>query len=229
MHSAYDFFDVEWHRVLDPWTCYFLCGITWVIFHLLLERKQTINEQTLASLENCLRFLIIFGIKYILLLPLVRSWNRALVMLLPLQQNKGDSSASWRFIFQYNIRSYPTTILYNNSIPHQFTGHHTAADLVEFVEVSKSSGSLNRARTVLKSPWILREVLEKSLNAIFPWKVLKFLCKSLESPWIPFFLDKSLNFCASPWIVVEFSSTMNVVAWKEFFDAFWLSKTEYKS
>jgi len=34
----------------------------------------------------------------------------------------------------YNIRSYPTTILYNNSIPHQFTGHHTAADLVEFIE-----------------------------------------------------------------------------------------------
>ena len=42
-----------------------------------------------------------------------------------------------RFIFQYNIRSYPTTILYNNSIPHQFTGHHNAADLVEFIEVSK--------------------------------------------------------------------------------------------
>ena len=40
------------------------------------------------------------------------------------------------FIFQYNIRSYPTTILYNNSLPHQFTGHHTAADLVEFIEVS---------------------------------------------------------------------------------------------
>lgn len=34
----------------------------------------------------------------------------------------------------YNIRSYPTTILYNNSIPHQFNGHHTAADLVEFIE-----------------------------------------------------------------------------------------------
>ena len=26
--------------------------------------------------------------------------------------------------------------------------------------------------------------LEKSLNSIFPWKVLKFLCKSLKSPWI---------------------------------------------
>ena len=57
-------------------------------------------------------------------------------MLLPFQQNTKDLSASSRFIFQYNIRSYPTTILYNNSIPHQFTGHHTAADLVEFVEVS---------------------------------------------------------------------------------------------
>ena len=31
------------------------------------------------------------------------------------------------------------------------------------------------ARTVLKSPWILGEVREKSLNSIFPWKVLKFL------------------------------------------------------
>ena len=210
MHSAYDFFDVEWHRVLDPWTCYFLCGITRVIFHLLLERKQTINEQTLESLEKCLRFLIIFGMKYILVFPLVHSWNRALVMLLPLQQNTRDSSASWRFIFQYNIRSYPTTILYNNSIPHQFTGHHTAADLVEFVEVSKSSGSLNRVRAVLKSPWILGEVLEKSLNSIFSWKFRRFLCKSLNSPWIFF------NF--------ECSGLERV-----FFYDFWLSKTEYKS
>ena len=61
------------------------------------------------------------------------------------------------------------------------------------------------------------------------WKVLEFKGKSLKSPWIPFFLEKSLNFCASPWKELEFSSTLNVVAWKEFFDAFWLSKTEYKS
>ena len=40
-------------------------------------------------------------------------------------------------------------------------------------------------RTFLKSPWILGEVLEKSLN-----------------------------FCASPWKVLEFSPTLNVVAWK---------------
>ena len=44
----------------------------------------------------------------------------------------------------------------------------------------------SRVCTVLKSPWILGEVLEKSLNSIFPWKVLKFLCKSLKRPWIFF-------------------------------------------
>ena len=44
-----------------------------------------------------------------------------------------------------------------------------------------------RVCTVLKSPWILGEVLEKSLNfCASPWKVLKFLCKSLKSPWIFF-------------------------------------------
>ena len=42
--------------------------------------------------------------------------------------------------------------------------------------------------------------LEKSLNSIFPWKVLKSLCKFLK--------------------VLEFSSTLNVVAWKVFFDCF---------
>ena len=45
----------------------------------------------------------------------------------------------------------------------------------------------NRVHTVLKSPWILGEVLEKSLN-----------------------------FCASPWKVLELSLTLNVVAWTEF-------------
>ena len=51
--------------------------------------------------------------------------------------------------------------------------------------------------------------LEKSLNSILPLKILKFLCKSLKP--------------------LEFSSTLNVVAWKVCFDAFWLSRAEYKS
>ena len=38
----------------------------------------------------------------------------------------------------------------------------------------------------LESPWILVEVFEKSLNSMFPWKVLKFLCKSLNSRLIIF-------------------------------------------
>ena len=44
----------------------------------------------------------------------------------------------------------------------------------------------HRVHTVLKSPWSLGEVLEKSVNSIFPWKVHKFLCKSLRRPWIFF-------------------------------------------
>lgn len=34
----------------------------------------------------------------------------------------------------YNIRSYPTTIFYNQTEPHQFNGHHSASALVEFIK-----------------------------------------------------------------------------------------------
>ena len=39
------------------------------------------------------------------------------------------------FLLQYNIRSYPTTILYNQSVPHQFQGHHNAESITEFIQV----------------------------------------------------------------------------------------------
>ena len=32
--------------------------------------------------------------------------------------------------------------------------------------------------------------------------------------------EKSLNFCASPWKVLEFFSTLNIVAWKVFLNTF---------
>lgn len=35
---------------------------------------------------------------------------------------------------QHNIRSYPTTILYNNTEKQQFLGDHTAASLVDFLQ-----------------------------------------------------------------------------------------------
>ena len=45
---------------------------------------------------------------------------------------------------------------------------------------------LSSVCTVLKTHLILGGVLEKSLNFIFPWRVLKLLCKSFKSPWIFF-------------------------------------------
>ncbi|KAK7081976.1 DnaJ subfamily C member 10 [Halocaridina rubra] len=35
---------------------------------------------------------------------------------------------------RFNIRQYPTTILYNQSVPHEYRGYHTAAQIVEFVK-----------------------------------------------------------------------------------------------
>jgi len=35
----------------------------------------------------------------------------------------------------YNVRSYPTTILYNMSIPHVMMGYHSSSEIIDFVEV----------------------------------------------------------------------------------------------
>ena len=39
---------------------------------------------------------------------------------------------------QYNVHSYPTTIFYNQSTPHQFHGHHNVHSIIEFLHVSFS-------------------------------------------------------------------------------------------
>lgn len=36
---------------------------------------------------------------------------------------------------QNNVRSYPTTIMYNDSKPHMNTGYKTAEEIVDFIEV----------------------------------------------------------------------------------------------
>lgn len=41
--------------------------------------------------------------------------------------------------FQYNVRSYPTTILYNQSVPHHYHGHHNVHAMVEFIQVRRKS------------------------------------------------------------------------------------------
>ena len=58
-------------------------------------------------------------------------------------------------------------------------------------------GGGGKVCTVLKSPWILGEVLEKYLNSIFPWRFLKFLCKSLN------FLQHWLKY-AEKWFLMLF-------------------------
>ncbi|XP_050723145.1 dnaJ homolog subfamily C member 10-like [Eriocheir sinensis] len=35
---------------------------------------------------------------------------------------------------KFNIHQYPTTILYNQSVPHQYYGYHTAAEIVDFIK-----------------------------------------------------------------------------------------------
>ncbi|CAL4084368.1 unnamed protein product, partial [Meganyctiphanes norvegica] len=45
-----------------------------------------------------------------------------------------DCTAHSGLCNQFNIRQYPTTILYNNSIPHSYTCFHTANQIVEFVK-----------------------------------------------------------------------------------------------
>ena len=42
-------------------------------------------------------------------------------------------------VFQYGVQSYPTTVLYNQSVPHHFHGHHTAQHIVQFLQVYNSS------------------------------------------------------------------------------------------
>ena len=47
-----------------------------------------------------------------------------------------DCAANKVLCEQFNVRSYPTTILYNGTTPFTFFGQHTAGDIVDFVEVS---------------------------------------------------------------------------------------------
>ncbi|KAK3885496.1 hypothetical protein Pcinc_010237 [Petrolisthes cinctipes] len=35
---------------------------------------------------------------------------------------------------RFNIRQYPTTVLYNQSVPHEYMGFHTATEIVDFVK-----------------------------------------------------------------------------------------------
>lgn len=46
-----------------------------------------------------------------------------------------DCTINTQLCESFNIRSFPTTILYNNSIPNLYHGQHNAQDISEFIEV----------------------------------------------------------------------------------------------
>lgn len=47
-----------------------------------------------------------------------------------------DCTVNQRLCEHYNVRSYPTTILFNNTNQFQYTGHHSAQDISEFIQVT---------------------------------------------------------------------------------------------
>ncbi len=46
-----------------------------------------------------------------------------------------DCSINHRICEQYGVHSYPTTILFNNSKPFTYFGHHSSQDISDFVQV----------------------------------------------------------------------------------------------
>jgi DnaJ family protein C protein 10 len=44
-----------------------------------------------------------------------------------------DCTTNQKLCEQYGVQSYPTTILFNNSMPHNYHGQHTADDIADFI------------------------------------------------------------------------------------------------
>lgn len=47
-----------------------------------------------------------------------------------------DCSINQKLCENYNVRSYPTTILFNKSNQFPYSGQHTAQDITEFIQVT---------------------------------------------------------------------------------------------
>ena len=46
-----------------------------------------------------------------------------------------DCTVNQRLCEHYNIKSYPSTILFNNTNKFQYTGQHSAQDISDFIQV----------------------------------------------------------------------------------------------
>lgn len=49
-----------------------------------------------------------------------------------------DCTVHQQLCLRFNVHTYPTTILYNRTQPHQFVGMHSVSELLEFVEDVKN-------------------------------------------------------------------------------------------
>ncbi|KAF2353300.1 Thioredoxin domain [Trinorchestia longiramus] len=55
-----------------------------------------------------------------------------------------DCTSHGSLCSRFNVRSYPTTILYNGTVPHQYSGHHSPHNIVEFVkDILNPTGELS--------------------------------------------------------------------------------------
>ncbi|XP_047492349.1 dnaJ homolog subfamily C member 10-like [Penaeus chinensis] len=66
------------------------------------------------------------------LLPEFRKASRLVET--PVKFGSIDCTTHQSLCTRFNIHQYPTTILYNQSVPHEYSGYHTADQIVEFVK-----------------------------------------------------------------------------------------------
>ncbi|XP_076035783.1 dnaJ homolog subfamily C member 10-like [Oratosquilla oratoria] len=88
------------------------------------------------------------------LLPEFRKASRLIE--LPVNFGSVDCTAHHALCSKFNIREYPTTILYNHSIPHTFMGYHSAHEIIDFVK-----DTLNPAVITLDDIKFKKHVMDK--------------------------------------------------------------------